>query len=651
MTGLGKYVSNGTATLNGYPNPNYFLGNFSTDPTNTSPGQWWYNTTTGQIKANINGTITVISSTTPIKTDADGNILANINAQNIIPSANPTSFPNPAYYLGSVYSDPPNTSSGQWWYNTTTMQIKQNVNGTIQILGAFASSFSATTYITNDTTIGGSGITVNYINLVILNNATLTVASGTTVNVAGVLNIMPGSTLILEGATLNVYNALQNAGTLQSTSTSDSILAVQLQNSGNIQIDGTLYLPNAGYNHFLAGSISGTGTLNIQGTAITLIGEILNLSIPTVTGNGTYQIQQNGVCAINGNATFSIPIVTGLGTLSIASGYTLTIGANVTFLISTVSGSGTLSIPSGYILTIGANVTFSVATVSGAGTLIIPSGRTLTFSGSNLIPTTLTANGILALSGNYTLVTNITNGTGTLQINSGYTLTVSSNITLGFSTITGEGTLLVASGYTLTQGSAITVSISNISVVGTWANAGYGITIPSGATVSWNVSGSITTSYISGTLTVNGRCYWIGYGISPSDDTQISFPLRFAGTGIFIGAPAGKGSGTVDVLLLYSTSINAGSNDGYDVASGGIPYYTFSSIQGSAVGKYTLGTYDSDKNSYSGFVLIYIGTANTSYTVSRSFGYTQIDTPGDTVYARNMTGSAGTITITGTLHV
>jgi uncharacterized Zn-binding protein involved in type VI secretion len=483
--------------------------------------------------------------------------------------------------------------------------------------------FSSTIYITTDTTIGGSGITVNYINLVILNNATLTVASGTTVNVAGVLNIMPGSTLILKGATLNVYNALQNAGTLKSTSSSDSIEVIQLQNAGNIQINGTLYLPDIGYNHILAGSISGSGTLNIHGTALTLTGDTLQLSVPTVTGNGTYIIQQNAVCTINGNITFSI---------------------------ATVSGSGTLSIASGYTLTIEANATFSVTTVSGAGTLSIASGYTLTFSGSNLIPTTLTANGILALSGNYTLVTNITNGTGTLQINSGYTLTISSNITLGFSTITGEGTLLVASGYTLTQGSDMTISISNISVAGTWANAGYGITIPSGATVSWNVSGSITTASTPGTLTVNGTCYWIGYGISPSDDTQISFPLSFSGTGIFIGAPAGPGNAYY-TISFSSTPIASGSNDGSTTATGNRPYYTFYSLEGLQVGQYTLGIYNSNTSSYSGFVVIYIGTAGKTYNVSGSFGRNTIDTPGDTLYARNMTGSAGTIYITGTLYV
>jgi uncharacterized Zn-binding protein involved in type VI secretion len=758
-------------------------------------------------------------------------------------------YPNPAYYLGAFFSDPTNTSSGQWWYNITTMELKENINGSILTLNSFASSFSSTIYITTDTTIGGSGITVNYINLVISNNATLTVASGTTVNVAGVLNIMPGSTLILNGATLNVYNTLQNAGTLQSTSSSDSIEVIQLQNAGNIQINGTLYLPNTGYNHILAGSISGSGTLNIQGTALTLTGDTLQLSVSKVTGNGTYIIQQNAVCSINGNIKFSVATVTGGGTLSFASNYILTIDSNVTFSIPTITGSGTLFINTGYTLTIASNttmsipmvragtlsvasgytltiaseitfdcmtltgqgsisfgsnqvivqndVTWSIAGLSGSGhlgvyntltllasytfsfssifggassTIQIGSGYTLTASTSyygsvtitgsdyNLIirsnthfyNVTISGSGTLSVASGYTLliessnisISNLANGivinsmsstiqgislpdatytvydtqtitadpaknifipsgqtvtvgasfttssndvhwlgTGTLEIVLGYTLTIGSNVSFRGLTVSGAGTLEVASGYTLsipsnttfsistitglgtlkvsgtlTQGSDITISISNISVFGTitfkgtWANAGYGITIPSGATVTWNVSGSITTSSTPGTLTVNGTCYWIGGIPYPSGDSQISFPLRFAGTGIFIGAPAGQGSGSSSITFS-STSIDAGSNDGSTAASGGIPYYTFSSIQGSAVGKYTLGIYNSSKSIYNGFVIIYIGTANTSYTVSGSFGRDYSNTTGDTFYARNMTGSAGTITLTGTLYV
>jgi len=658
----------------------------------------------------------------------------------------PSGYPNPTFFLGSFATDPVNTSPGQWWYNTTSMEIKGNINGSIQILGAFASSFSSTTYITNDTTIGGQGITVNYVDLVITNNATLTIAAGSNVNVAGALNITAGASLVLQGATLNIYNALQNAGTFQSTSASDSIQAVQVQNTGVMQINGTLYLPSAGYNHILAGTISGTGTLNIQGTAITLIGDQLSLSISTVNGSGTYQIQQNGVCTINGNVAMSLPNLTGAGsvivasgntftfsgstmnpssvtvngtltlsgsgsnllpstltvngTLSLAnnytlitnltnptgtgsvligSGYTLTVSSNTTVSIS-IGGSGTLSVASGSTLTVGGNATYSVANVSGAGTLVIGSGYTLTFSGSNLLPTTLIVSGTLALSGNYTLVTNIPNVAGSLVINYGYTLTVASNITLAYTsvsgagtlsvssgytltigtnttfsgiTVAGAGTLSISSGYTLTQGASITLAISTINIAGTWANAGYGITIPSGSTVTWNLTGSFTTASTAGTLTVNGTLYWLQANLLPTgaSSTFPSFPLTLAGTGIMI---AGYNflSNAKTTISFSSTSINAGATDGSGSASlSGYEYYNLSSIEGSAVGKYCLATYNG--SSYYQNALIYIGTANTAYSVSTSYYWSNYYDPlsNTTIYAANLSGSAGTITLTGKLVV
>ena len=188
-------------------------------------------------------------------------------------------------------------------------------------------------------------------------------------------------------------------------------------------------------------------------------------------------------------------------------------------------------------------------------------------------------------------------------------------------------------------------------MAGTWANAGYGITVPSGATVSWNVTGSITTATTAGTLTVNGTCYWIGSVITAStSNAQATFTLSLAGTGIFIGAPAGKGTATA-TISLSSTAIAANYDDGNATGSGYIPYYTLSSVSGSAVGKYTIGTYDNIAGTYQGFVLIYIGTANTSYSVSGYFGYTSADVSGDTIYAFNMSGSAGAITLTGTCYV
>jgi len=421
----------------------------------------------------------------------------------------------------------------------------------------------------------------------------------------------------------------------------------------------------------------------------------------------------NGTLNVISNTNYStIPACAfnGVTSINIESGATLTIDVSATLPtgITTVSGAGTLSISSGYTLTIGAKSTFSVSTVSGAGTLSISSGYTLTFSGSNLLPGTLTVNGTLALSGNYTLVTNITNGTGNLVINSGYTLTVASSLTLGFtsvggsgtlsissgytltiganttfsvstvsgsgtlsinsgytltisanttfsvSTVSGAGALSISSGYTLTQGGAITISVANVTVAGTWANAGYGITIPSGSTVVWYTTGSLTTASTAGTLTVNGTCYYYDAGITvQTSNAMPAFILTLAGTGIFMGCLRKIQGAATASIALSATAISANSEDGSATASGYVPYFSLSSITGSATGKYGLGIYDSTAATYVIFVLIYIGTANTAFSVSSSqyMNYIATDTSGHTIYVYNASGSAGTLTLTGTAYV
>jgi hypothetical protein len=542
-------------------------------------------------------------------------------------------YPNPSFFLGSFATDPTNPAPGQWWYNTTSMQIKGNVNGTIQIFGAFASSFSSTTYIVSNTTIGGSGITVNYVNLVISNNATLTIAAGTTVNVAGVMNITAGSTVIMQGATVNIYNALQNAGTLNSTSSSDSIQAVQIQNTGTINMTGKLYMPSAGYNHILAGTISGSGTINIQGTAIILINDSLSLLVQYVTGPGTLQIQQNAVCTINNTIIMSLATVSGTGTLSISSGYELEIYGNITFSVSTVTGQGIIIVMTNYTLTIQGNVTISVSQLQGYGTLSIPSGN------------------VLILTGGISLGVSTITGSGSISIN-GQTLTINANTTFSVGTVMGSGPLSISSGYTLTQAGNITISVPNVNVYGTWANAGYNITIPSSSTVVWNTKGSLTTASTPGTLTVNGTCYYYGTGITLQNSNAVpTFPLNLAGTGIFIATPAS--GGVCKSFSLSSTVINANAGDGSATGSGVVPSFSLSSITGSATGKYGLGVYDSTANTYTIFILIYIGTASTAFSVSSSqyLGSLGSDTSGDTIQVWNASGSAGSLTLSGTVCV
>jgi hypothetical protein len=258
-----------------------------------------------------------------------------------------------------------------------------------------------------------------------------------------------------------------------------------------------------------------------------------------------------------------------------------------------------------------------------SGNLVINSGYTLT------------------VASNITLGFTSVSGSGTLSISSGYTLTIGANSTFSVATVSGAGTLSISSGYTLTQGGAITISVSTVNVAGTWANAGYGITIPSGSTVTWNVTGSVTTASTPGTMTVNGICYWFGNNI---------FLFTMAGTGIYLGAVSSSAGTATNTITLSSTSINKDSGDGSATGTGGVTYYNLIAVSGSTVGSYSLLFYDTGTGAYPNIVYIYIGTANFSYSVSGNFNGNFKDST-STVKVWNANISAGTLTLTGTAYV
>jgi hypothetical protein len=384
---------------------------------------------------------------------------------------------------------------------------------------------------------------------------------------------------------------------------------------------------------------------------------------------------------VSNNFTFPYYIqnILGDGTLYINSGVTLSINNAIYFYIPSIAGSGSIT-GNGYFY---AQRNISISASVSIYTFYNVNGATVTISGSSFFPSVFSNTGVLALSNNYILNSTVVNGPGTCQINSGYTLTVSSNYGLGFTTLTGSGTLSinsgitlntalsnhyvsgitiagagvfqVASGTTLNQTGSITLTIANIQINGTWANAGYGITIPSGYTVNVSSSGTVTTASTPGTLTVNGKCYWIGTGvtnINSTTDSAMSFVLNFSGSGIFVGSAKGQGTSTV-AISLSSTAIAPSNPDGSATSKGGYPYFSFSSqnISGNTVGKYSVGIFDEINPYYKLFMLVYIGTANTNYTISGYFGHTVADLSTYDMDVYNSMTSAGTITLTGKCYV
>jgi hypothetical protein len=366
------------------------------------------------------------------------------------------------------------------------------------------------------------------------------------------------------------------------------------------------------------------------------------------------------------NISYILPYISGdISTIYVNNGCILTIDQNIMLPenITGLAGPGTITINSGVTLYINQNINCTLSTINGNGALQINSGYTFTFSGNNLIPSGLIANGILALSGNYTLGTSLTNGSGNLQINSGFTLTVSqpstlgyTPVNLGFNSIMGSGTLTIATDYTLQQVNDLVIGVSTVNVNGVWNNAGYNIIVPSGSTVTW-VSNSITTASTPGTLIVNGAVFWHGDGVSyQTTDTVPTFLLNLSGTGIFIGnmVMSGSAGSASAIISLSNTSIGPGSSSvNTTTASGGQPYFTFSMIQGNVIGKYGLGVYDITSNTFNIWVLIYLGSTSAFTNMSGLYwtGNTAGIVSGNTVAVHNASGSAGTITLTGTAYI
>jgi hypothetical protein len=63
-----------------------------------------------------------------------------------------------------------------------------------------------------------------------------------------------------------------------------------------------------------------------------------------------------------------------------------------------------------------------------------------------------------------------------------------------------------------------------------------------------------------------------------------------------------------------------------------------------------LGVHDSTANTYAIFGLIYVG-GTSAFGVSVNINYTTADTSGNTIQVFNASGSAGTLTLTGTAYV
>jgi hypothetical protein len=402
---------------------------------------------------------------------------------------------------------------------------------------------------------------------------------------------------------------------------------------------------------------SGNNTITISGDVTWAVSQF------SITA-GTITISIDDTCTLVQKSNITVNVgLTGAGTLSIASGVTATISSNISWGVSHLAGAGILAIGNATVtLAVNSEWTISQFSMSNAASTIAIGSYTLSFPGTtrwNETATgTISGSGEVHIDGNLLLNSND-------KISNLYVGTLS-----GSGSITGGG----CGELKLCNGTNMTLSIATIKLVSNWNWVSGKITFVGTQTVTipTNTTVVLATGGIDSTYCVAGATTSISLASSTSilvvagsgkyaqtDSVAASTFSSVTGTGILVESWGwNSNNGGTNNIAFSSTAIAAGANStGTALSSASCRFkFCLSAIAGSAVGVYGIGRYTADPSNNS-FVRIYIGTANNSYTMpTMTYGGLGLasyntDYSGNTCRARNMTGSAGTITLTGNLYV
>jgi RHS repeat-associated protein len=377
-----------------------------------------------------------------------------------------------------------------------------------------------------------AGTTVNYNNLTVQPNATLTVGGGSQISVTNTLEV--GGTLVLRGANTSA----QVGGVWAGVGVTINAAAVQVDAAGWINADSQGYALNAGpggapSQNGVGGSYGGVGggagaaAVYGSATAPTDLGSgggcngcsyagagggaiLMNVS-GTLTDNGT--ISANGGNSANysgpggggsgGSVNIHTGVLAGAGSIAANGGtststtpggggriavyYATNSGFNLT-LVTANGGSGNPNGGAGtvYLLAAGTNLTVADNTV-------LPANANLTYTGI-----TIDNQGSLTLGSGTTLTANslsVSNG-GTFTVGGGSTVTVSGQLL-----VTGNSHVILQGANTAAQvngvwaGAGVTLNAASVEVdAGSSINAdgqGYALNAgPGGAPLGSGVGGS-----------------------------------------------------------------------------------------------------------------------------------------------------------------
>ncbi|NCV52884.1 MAG: hypothetical protein EBW65_10380, partial [Gammaproteobacteria bacterium] len=467
-------------------------------------------------------------------------------------------------------------------------------NGAIINSNASAATISGNITLAAHSSVGGSNAVT--ISGVISGAYNFTKVGSSTYTLSGT-NTYSGDTTISAGTlkvTVNDALGTNGSGTVIASGATLDLANVTYSTTETITNNGGTLSTSTGTSSY-AGvmTLGDDSTIDVDGTQLTIstaIGDGSNGYGITKEGSGTLIL--SGASTFSGDLTISAGTVTMTGTLAdtvdVANSGTYDVDTSDT--INSLSGSGAVQIADSVTLTTGDAGSDTISgVISGAGNLTKAGAGTLTLSGTNTYTgsTTITA-GTISVSSSANLGATPGSADADNIIFNGGTLTTTASFTLGTNkgiTMTGTGTINTGA-YTLTYG-GVTTGSGNLTKTG------------------------------SGTLSLGGANGHTG-------DLIIS-----------------QGTATITGTLSDSTDVSVSSGAVYDVDATD----TINSLSGAgnveiASGQ-TLTTGDAGSDTISGVIS---GAGNLTKA-----GAGTLTLSGTNTFSGDLTISAGTVTMTGTL--
>ncbi|MDE3057159.1 MAG: hypothetical protein KGJ59_04300, partial [Bacteroidota bacterium] len=314
------------------------------------------------------------------------------------------------------YTNSSATVAGAFLYSnlkisgTVSGSSTASVSGTFTVAGTFNNP-GGTITMKNGGSIAVSGGTLNFTNLTIDSNATVSSAASFGIN--GTLQGNSGATFAPAGTiTMNGGSTISNTGTLTFSTLS---IAGSVTANTSFRISGTLSVGASGNLSPASGTITVLGTSTIANSGVLKFATLVDSG--TVTTSSNFAIDTALIVGASGSATASAGTITMNGGSSIQNSGSLTFYNLTCAAGSAVTSSSNFSVSG--ILSVASSATFNPT-----GTVTMNSGASFTISGTDTLKNvtiaggTVTGNTNISVKGVLTLNGTLSMGANTLWMDS-----------------------------------------------------------------------------------------------------------------------------------------------------------------------------------------------------------------------------------------